>query len=738
MSLVGSHQPIQPQPFIEITEVSQPISTTQPISTEGLLNNHTIVITEEPNRTDANASLISSQLLGTEMGESLVEMSDIHATTLDGGSHLVDKRMDQIVSGRFQGTFVVDEEFDYRSDDDGYESDVDSYEHLSYSSDSEDTDVDNPENVDNLSFSFVDPNSIYDRHGESGEGNLLEGGNRLEGENPKPESNERLEGGGERVQERNLDEVNPGQVELGLRQANAVPLKVGEGEVNDIGQRNDIDSDVKVPPQKILRNAIALAKQTPGFENATVKVKSSLDQELRSDDATFKVETAVNDKGVLLYKVSVDYTIELKGDNDEVMTMTLNRVFYSNAANEKEALLAIYNVAKSVKQQATADNLPDGSLEQGVFNISLARDPKTKAITGIRSIKSENGIDFTPRTSGKTTFGRDIDERGQVRLRSAKEGEVEEGHALSKQTRLLRANIQFTDVPILDRLKKQKIDTKRYIDDQADRTRHLNDQFSTLKEQLVKDDLLKWIVKNKKNFNTQVDNILAGKVDPKGLPLSEKMQEYLSLRQQHVKIKPLVEEFTGNREAQESLKQMREDLRAGRELKPEDRDLINSIKNKLGVSLETPSDAAAIRALMDGVEAKQNALRRQIGSPNPEGKLVELEAAYAEARVGALKEHQGLFANLGQMQDIQRELKDKKSKLEELRAAIKADGNMPTDVAQWRLAMIEETVGKIDEQLEANAKVLNVESHLGKLFEQEVVSTPVRQTVVSSAPDQIE
>ncbi|CUI18092.1 conserved hypothetical protein (plasmid) [Candidatus Protochlamydia naegleriophila] len=562
--------------------------------------------------------------------------------------------------------------------------------------------------------------------------------NRLEGENPQPEGNERLEGGGERVQERNLDEVNPGRVELGLRQANAVPLKVGEGEVNDIGQRNDIDSDVKVPPQKILRNAIALAKQTPGFENATVKVKSSLDQELRSDDATFKVETAVNDKGVLLYKVSVDYTIELKGDNDEVMTMTLNRVFYSNAANEKEALLAIYNVAKSVKQQATADNLPNGSLEQGVFNISLARDPKTKAITGIRSIKSENGIDFTPRTSGKTTFGRDIDERGQVRLRSAKEGEVEEGHALSKQTRLLRANIQFTDVPILDRLKKQKIDTKRYIDDQADRTRHLNDQFSTLKDQLVKDDLLKWIVKNKKNFNTQVDNILSGKVDPKGLPLSEKMQEYLSLRQQHVKIKPLVEEFTVNHDTQESLKQMKEDLRAGRELKPEDKNLINSIKNKLGVSLETPSDAAAINALIDGVEVKQNALRRQIGSPNPEGKLVELETAYAEARVGALKEHQDLFANLGQMQDIQRELKDKKSKLEELRAAIKADGNIPTDVAQWRLAMIEETVGKIDKQLEANAKVLNVESHLGKLFEQEVVSTPVRQTVVSSAPDQIE
>ncbi len=599
----------------------------------------------------------------------------------------------------------------------------------------------NPKSIDDLELNSDDELEVDDDDFESLAGDdddrNVDLPNNVDLHGTDEAIGEQLEGG-ERIQERNLDEVNPGQVELGLRQANAVPLKVGEGEVNDIGQRNDINTDVKTPPQRILRDAIALAKQTPGFENAAVKVKSSLDQELRSDDATFKVETAFNDNGVLLYKVSVDYTIELKGDNDEVMTMTLNRVFYSNAANEKEALLAIYNVAKSVKQQATAENLPNGSLDQGVFNISLARDPKTKAITGIRSIKSENGIDFTPRTSGRTTFGRDIDERGQVKLRSARQGEVEEGDALSKQGRILRANIQFTDVPILDRLKKQKIDTKRYIDDQADRTRHLNDQFSTLKEQLVKDDLLKWIVKNKKNFNTQVDNILAGKVDPKGLPLSEKMQEYLSLRQQHVKIKPLVEEFTVNREAQESLKQMRGNLRAGRELKPEDRDLINSVKSKMGVSLETPSDDAGISALIDGLEIKQNALRREIGSRDPAGKLVELEAAYAEARVGALKEHQGLFANLGQMQDIQRELKDKKSKLEEMRTAIKADGNMPTDVAQWRLAMIEETVGKIDEQLEANAKVLNVEGHLGKLFEQEIVSTPVRQTVVSSAPDQIE
>lgn len=273
-------------------------------------------------------------------------------------------------------------------------------------------------------------------------------GNR-EGEH-QVEGRHRPEGGpqlGELVEERQV-EGRP-DVEIGLRVANGEAFRVGEGVVNDIAQHQDINSDRSIPPQKILREAIAKAKSQPGFENASVKVKSSLDQELRSDNPNFKVETEVNSHGVLLYKVSVDYTIEVKNENDEVIKMTLNRVFYSNAANEKEALLAIYNVAKGVKQQATAENLPNNALEQKLFTVTYARD-SNKAVIGVRNIKGDLEVDLTPRSSGKTTFGRDIDDKGQVRLRQAREGEVEEGQGLSKQARLLRSTIEFTDVPILD------------------------------------------------------------------------------------------------------------------------------------------------------------------------------------------------------------------------------------------------------------------------------------------------
>ncbi len=51
------------------------------------------------------------------------------------------------------------------------------------------------------------------------------------------------------------------------------------------------------------------------------------------------------------------------------------------------------------------------------------------------------------------------------------------------------------------------------------------------------------------------------------------------------------------------------------------------------------------------------------------------------------------------------------------------------------MGLIDEAFGKIDEQIKENAKVLNVESHLGKLFDQEIVIPSVQQTNVSSAPD---
>ena len=96
-------------------------------------------------------------------------------------------------------------------------------------------------------------------------------------------------------------------------------------------------------------------------------------------------------------------------------------------------------------------------------------------------------------------------------------------------------------------MKQQKIDHKQYVDKQDYQARQLKEEFSALKEQLVKDDLLMWIVKNKKTFNTQVENILSGKA---------------------------------NHETSETLKLIREGLITGRELKREDREYIDDIKTK--------------------------------------------------------------------------------------------------------------------------------------------------------------
>ena len=80
----------------------------------------------------------------------------------------------------------------------------------------------------------------------------------------------------------------------------------------------------------------------------------------------------------------------------------------------------------------------------------------------------------------------------------------------------------------------------------------------------------------------------------------------------------------------------------------------------MGVDLNSPSDADSIRTLIDGVEVKQNALRQQTGSRDPAAQLVELESAYAKARVAALKDHQGLFADLGCMQGNSKRIKGEK------------------------------------------------------------------------------
>ncbi|WP_162264047.1 hypothetical protein [Candidatus Protochlamydia naegleriophila] len=62
--------------------------------------------------------------------------------------------------------------------------------------------------------------------------------------------------------------------------------------------------------------------------------------------------------------------------------------------------------------------------------------------------------------------------------------------------------------------------------------------------------------------------------------------------------------------------------------------------------------------------------------------------------------------------------------------------DMPREKAQWKMGLIDEALGKIEAQIKDNAKFLNVESHLGKLFDQEIVIPPsVQRTGVSSDPD---
>ena len=62
--------------------------------------------------------------------------------------------------------------------------------------------------------------------------------------------------------------------------------------------------------------------------------------------------------------------------------------------------------------------------------------------------------------------------------------------------------------------------------------------------------------------------------------------------------------------------------------------------------------------------------------------------------------------------------------------------DLPRPEAQMKMALIDEALGKIEAQIKENAKVLKVESHLGKLFDQEIVIPPsVQRTGVSSDPD---
>lgn len=539
---------------------------------------------------------------------------------------------------------------------------------------------------------------------------------------------------GEPIQQQHVEE--DASVEVNLTQAprqtevEQPAIELFEaGSTHRIEDRSDIKHNRETPPQTILRDAIALAKQTPGFEGAKVKVRSSMDDDLKNN-TSFKVEPFINAKGVLLYKVSVDYTVTLTGEDEKTMELTLNREFYTNAANDREALIAIYNVSRSVQKLAVADN-PDGeTLKAQVFQVSYARDSQ-KNITGVKSVMANN-VDITK--GFKSSFKHDVNETGQAKLRKV---ERETGDTQNfKEALLLKAKIESSQsIPIMERLKRRKINVNEHVGSLKMKSNYHDADYKAIKEEVIKDDLFKWIRKGKKDEYSQLmTQINSGEVNPKDLGLSENMEEYLIAKQNYLQARDLQTTL-------DKLKELKTSLDTNRALTDEQKELVEELKTKHGLQEIT---GTAVHQIMASVIHKKNQFLQKVGANyahDGQLKLDQLLQEYQETRRIALNDHQKLFSNMERMNSIQSDLQSKLDELNEMHEGIK-QSDIERNVAEHQLALVEEAQGKIKKQLAENAemqkKLTNAQIRLGKVFKDETPipqETPRADVNVGMAPE---
>ncbi|WP_213105623.1 hypothetical protein [Candidatus Protochlamydia amoebophila] len=319
-------------------------------------------------------------------------------------------------------------------------------------------------------------------------------------------------------------------VELEFTQT--APLQAGETyKIEDMG----VNTNINVPPQRMLTDAIAKAKQVAGFENATVKIKSSLDEKLKKAEMNnvipnYKVERYVNDHGIGLFKVSVDYVVELKTETDpsEKMHLKLTREFFSNANNENEALLAVYHVSRSIQKGAI-----DGKTETETtsFNLTYARDPESHKVVGVERVMAGE-VDVT--LSLKKKYTREMGEDGTIALKRAKREKAE----VSKESRLLNANVSVANLTSIEVIKKMKGGVNAYIKIQQNEMNSFEVRINSLQKEIEQHELVQgMIAQDKKKFETLLEELKKGEADLNGLELPVVLIDYLSSKQTLIQLK---------------------------------------------------------------------------------------------------------------------------------------------------------------------------------------------------------
>ncbi|KIC71779.1 hypothetical protein [Candidatus Protochlamydia amoebophila] len=319
--------------------------------------------------------------------------------------------------------------------------------------------------------------------------------------------------------------------DIELQFTQTTPLQAGETyKIEDMG----VNTNINVPPQRMLTDAIAKAKQVAGFENATVKIKSSLDGKLKEAERNnvipnYKVERYVNDHGVGLFKVSVDYVVELKTETDppEKMHLKLTREFFSNANNENEALLAVYHVSRSIQKGAI-----DGKTETETtsFNLTYARDPESHKVVGVERVMAGE-VDVTQ--SLKKKYTREMGEDGTIALKRAKQEKAE----VSKESRLLNANVSVANLTSIEVI-KMKGGVNAYIKIQQNEMNSFEVRINSLQKEIEQHELVQgMIAQDKKKFETLLEELKKGEADLSGLELPVVVINYLSSKQALIQLK---------------------------------------------------------------------------------------------------------------------------------------------------------------------------------------------------------